>query len=92
MGLLLENAGRARRTCPKGQCSNIGEVRSYLPKVAAELIEDYKPYLPEVAVEQILSLCIGYGADFNHQPYLSKVAREQVEDTGLIFLKLQEAD
>ncbi|KHG21350.1 hypothetical protein F383_05053 [Gossypium arboreum] len=28
----------------------------------------------------ILSLCIGNGADLSHQPYLSEVAREQVEE------------
>ncbi|KAK5825252.1 hypothetical protein PVK06_020065 [Gossypium arboreum] len=35
---------------------------------------------------RVLSPCIGYGVDFSHQPYLSEVAREQVEDTSLIFL------
>ncbi|KHG27011.1 methyl-coenzyme m reductase i subunit beta [Gossypium arboreum] len=29
---------------------------------------------------RILSPCIGNGTDFSHQPYLSEVAREQVED------------
>ncbi|KAH1129563.1 hypothetical protein J1N35_000941 [Gossypium stocksii] len=35
---------------------------------------------------KILSLCIGNGVDFSHHPYLPEVAREQVEDFGLVFL------
>ncbi|KHG22858.1 hypothetical protein F383_29240 [Gossypium arboreum] len=33
---------------------------------------------------RVLSPCIGYGADFSHQPHLSEVARER--------LKIQEAN